>query len=207
MLKALFTIAAIVLCVSPAWAAAPFDALFLRHEAQGSAYELAIAKLAQDRSSRPDIRSYAGTVATDHTRYNSALRELAHTKSVSLPAALTSKDQSRLDELAKLDGPPFDSAFVAEARRVNGEDLRDFRKEASRTTDAQIRSFVTKFLAVDQKHEAGAQALSAQASNTLSATSRMPVIKPPDSGAAMPIIPPPQGGTMPVITPPVAGAK
>ena len=206
MLKALFTTVTIVLCAGSAWAAAPFDALFLRHEAQGSAYELAIAKLAQDRSSRPELRSYAATVASDHSSYNAALRALAHAKGVNLPSDLTSKDQSRVDEMAKLNGPSFDSAFLAEARRVNAEDMRDFRKEASRTTDPQIRSFVTKFLAVDQKHEAGAQALSNQASNA-PVTSRMPVIKPPATGATMPVIPPPQGGTMPVITPPVAGAK
>ena len=35
--------------------AAPFDQLFLRNEATGSAYELSIAQLAQARATRDDV--------------------------------------------------------------------------------------------------------------------------------------------------------
>ena len=73
---------------------------------------------------------------------------------------MATNDKKRLDRLAGMRGVAFDSAFVREAVRINGEDIRAFRREASRTADPDIRSFVTRFLEVDEKHGAGARALS-----------------------------------------------
>ena len=94
-------------------------------------------------------------------------------------------------------GVGFDSAFVREAVRINGEDIRAFRREASRTADPDIRSFVTRFLEVDEKHEAGARALSER-----NVGSSMPLIQPPRTGDTMPVIPPPGASAILVTLPP-----
>lgn len=182
--------------------AAPFDVLFLRHEATGSAYELAIAQLAQTRAVQEDVKSYAGTLVNDHEAYNAALRALAQQKGIELPPGLTPKDQTRRDDLARLNGVAFDRAFIREARRINEADVRSFRQEASRTVDPDIRTFVTKFLAVDEGHAKAARAL---AGTTVASApiSRMPVIKPPSMGSNMPVIAPStRDSAMPVIPAP-----
>jgi hypothetical protein len=99
-------------------------------------------------------------------------------------------------------GGAFDSAFVREAVRINGEDIRAFRREASRTADPDIRGFVTRFLEVDAKHEAGARALSER-----HVGSRMPLIRPPRTGDTMPVSPPPSASAMLVIPPPTPAPK
>ena len=187
----------LILAGTQAMAAAPFDQLFLRNEAQGSAYELAIAQLAQTRATRPEVRTYAATLVNDHEVYGAALRDLAQSKGVALPPGLTATGKQQLDRLGRKQGNAFDAAFVREALRINAENIRNSRKEASRTTDPDIRSFVARFLEVDEKHEAGARALSGR-----TVASRMPIIRPPTPGSAMPIITPPVNGTMPVISPP-----
>jgi putative membrane protein len=179
--------------------AAPFDVLFLRHEIRSSAYELEIARLAQQRAVGPDVQAYAGTLVNDHEAYDGALRALATQKGIALPSGLSEQGRAGVDRLAKLSGRAFDQAFISEARRVNGEDLREFRREASRTADPAIRSFVEQYLPMEEKHEAAARALggTARANNSMpvirpQAGSNMPVIKPPaGAGASMPVIPPP----------------
>ena len=181
---------------------APFDQLFLRHEAQGSAYELAIARLAVTKAVRPEVKAYAETVVNDHEAYNGALRDLAKAKGVTLPGGMTARAQAQLHQLSGLAGAAFDRAFIREAKRINADDIRDFRRQASRTADPEIRDFVQRFLAVDQKHEDAAKALEHR-----QVAARMPVIAPPPTGGTMPVIAPPSGGTMPVIPPPAPGAR
>jgi putative membrane protein len=181
--------------------AAPYDVLFLRHEATGSAYEIAIAQLAQHQATRPDVQAYATTLVNDHQAYSDSLRELAKLKGVTLPDGLTAQARARLKRLAAVHGPGFDSAFLRESIRVNGEDMRSFRSEASRTADPDLRAFVARFLPTEQQHEATARALS----NRQGSGGRMPVITPPPAaGANMPVINPPATATapMPVIRPP-----
>ncbi len=203
MLKALILAVMLMAGTATAWAAAsPYDGLFLRSEARGSSYELAIAQLAQARSRRPDVQAYAMTVVNDHEAYSSALQDLARSKGVSLPSGMTAANRAKLDHLSTLKGAAFDSAFIQEAQRINSIDRRDFRREASRTADPDISAFVTRFLAVEQTHEDGAKALARHA-----VASNMPVIKPPAAGAGMPVIQPPEGGRTPVITPPAPAAR
>ena len=174
---------------------APFDRMFLNFEAQGSAYELALAQLGEQRASRREVRDYAQQVEHDHSAYNDALAKLAQLKGIPLTTDLRPADRARLKRLSAQSGVAFDNAFIAEAQRVNGEDLRSFRREATRTSDPDIRDFVRRFLEIDEEHQRAADALSRS-------TSRMPVIKPPETGSRMPVLPPPQNGSrMPVIKP------
>ena len=114
-----------------------------------------------------------------------------------MPSSMTTNDKQRLDRLAGIRGTAFDSAFVQEALRINGEDIRSFRREASRTADPDIRSFVTRFLEVDEKHEAGARALGER-----HVGSSMSLIRPPRTGDTMPVIPPPGASAILVALPP-----
>jgi putative membrane protein len=172
---------------------APFDQLFLRNEARGSAYELDLARLAQERAVRPAVKSYADTLVQDHTRYDSALHDLAAKKGMALENLPSGQNKATLDRLKRTKGAAFDSAFITEARRVNGASMRAFRAEAAQTTDPEIRQFITDHLAMDEQHDRLARAALPPRG--------MPVIKPP-MGGPMPVIPPPTGGTTPVIPPP-----
>ena len=202
MLKATMIVASLMLACAEPTAAAPFDELFVRYEAQRSTYELALAQLGQSRATRPEIRTYAATLVNDHEAYNGALRDLAESKGIAMPSSMATDDRKRLDRLTGTRGAAFDGAFIREAIRINDEDIRAFRKEAARTADPEIRSFVTRFLEVDEKHEAGARALSERHMG-----SRMPLIQPPRTGETMPVIPPPGSSAMPVIPPPVSAPK
>jgi putative membrane protein len=179
-----------------AMAAAPFDEVFVRSEAQRSLYELAISRMGQSRASNPEVRAYAATVVNDQEAFDAALRELAAAKGIAVPSSIAANDQKRIDRLADNHGTSFDSAFIKEAQHINSDEVRSLRRAASRMVDSDIRNFVTRFLEVDEKHDAQAKALGQRQT-----TSRMPVIPPPRTGSAMPVISPPSSSAMPVIQP------
>jgi putative membrane protein len=157
--------AAVLLAATPALAAvSASDRSFLQHEAQGAAYELALAQLAAQKATRDDIKTYAQQLITDHEQANASLDQLAQSKGVPLSKTLSNDDQTRLAGLQNLQGNDFDRSFVKEAVRVNQEDKRDFAKEAKSTHNPDVRAYVKQFSAMDQKHAAGARQLQHTAS-------------------------------------------
>lgn len=135
------------------------DHQFLVKDAQGGAYEIAIAALAQQRSSRDDVKAYAARIIADHAAYNQALQELARAKGLELPTTMTADDRVRLNTINSQAGSTADRSFIEEAVRVNAEDKQDSADEAARTADADIRAFLQRFEAVDAEHERLALAL------------------------------------------------
>jgi putative membrane protein len=176
-----------------------FDQMFLRSEARSSAYEAAIAQLAQGRATDPEVKAYADALAKDHEAYGGTLRDLAKKKGMTLETGLSAQSKAALDRMSRLHGRSFDRAFIAEAVRVNSAAMRAFRAEAARTSDPEIRAFVRDHLAMDERHDAAARALLRRL--TPRSRSGMPVIRPPMTGS-MPVIPPPSSGTTPIIPPP-----
>jgi putative membrane protein len=172
----------------------------MRHEAQTSDYELDVARLGLARSHRPEIHAYAETLINDHARYNEALRDLARSKDVPLPPGMTRRERQRLDRLASTPGRRFDAAFLREARRINGEGIRNFRTEASRTVDPDIREFVVRFLTVEKQHDSLAQALMDTVIASGPAGLRLP-----RTGDPIVIAPPPDRTPMPIIRSPTDG--
>ena len=135
------------------------DHQFLVKDAQGGAYEIALAALAQQRTSREDVRAYASRVIADHAAYNQALQELGRAKGVELPTDMTASDRVRLNGINAYTGSTADRSFIEEAIRINAEDKQDAADEAAKTPDPDIRAFLQKFESVDAEHERMARAL------------------------------------------------
>lgn len=135
------------------------DRQFLIQDATGGFYEISLAALAQERSSRDDIKAYAAMLIRDHGEYNNALQQLARSKGVSLPTAMSADDRTKLNGINLQGGSTFDRSFILEAARINDEDKRAAQEEATATTDPDIKAFLQKFSAMDARHEQAARAL------------------------------------------------
>lgn len=144
---------------TPATAISAQDRQFMAKDAQGGAYEIALAALAQQRSSRDDVKAYAARLIQDHAIYNQALQELARAKGIMLPTAMTADDQVRLNSINGQAGSTADASFITEAIRINAEDRQAAAQEAASTADPDIRAFLRKFEAMDAEHERLALAL------------------------------------------------
>jgi len=135
------------------------DRQFMILDATGGVYEISLATLAQERSSRDDIKAYAAMLVRDHAEYNGALQQLGRSKGVTLPTGISPDDRTKLNGINLQGGSTFDRSFILEAIRINGEDKKAAQDEAAATSDPDIKAFLQKYAAMDARHEQAARAL------------------------------------------------
>jgi predicted outer membrane protein len=138
------------------------DREYLTKDAQGSVYDQSTANLAAQKARSSALHGYAIQLIGDHARLNQVLLTLARTKGITVPVTLADEDKSKLDNFSGMSGQAFDRAIIAEFVKINGDDVRDGRKELSLTRDPQVRRAVTEFVRTEEKHLRQARALQNQ---------------------------------------------
>ena len=136
------------------------DAAFVKKAADGGMAEVALAKLAQEKASNPDVKSFAATLEKDHTAANDELKEVASKKNITLPASPSKNHQALHDKLAKLSGAEFDKAYVSAMLEDHQKDVREFARVSSASGDADVKAFATKTLPTLKDHLKQVQDLS-----------------------------------------------
>ena len=135
------------------------DQAFLKDSAQGANYELALANLAKQKASKPDVRLYAQTLVTDHDKLNAGLTHLAQQKGVQLPSGMSKDNQSKLNHMKSLSGSAFDHAFTTEEARINAQDKEVEEREIGATQDNDVKAFVQQMQVADANHQKMSQGL------------------------------------------------
>ena len=128
------------------------DATFVKKAADGGMAEVSLAKLAQEKASSADVKSFAAKLEKDHTKANDELKEVASKKGITLPAAPSKNHQAMHDRLAKLSGAEFDKAYVTAMLDDHQKDVREFQRVASGSGDADVKAFASKTLPTLKDH-------------------------------------------------------
>lgn len=132
--------------------AAGADAAFVKKAADGGMAEVAMAKLAQEKAESADVKAFAAKLEKDHTQANTELKQVASSKQITLPTAPSKMHQAKHDKLAKLSGAAFDKAYVAAMVEDHQKDVKEFSREASTGSDAEIKAFAAKTLPTLKEH-------------------------------------------------------
>jgi putative membrane protein len=146
-----------VLAAAPATAADSLmkrsgDAGFIEQVAQDGKAEVDLAQLAQQKAQSPDVKALAQRLATDHTKSNQQLMQVAQ-KEGAQPPTSASKDGSKArSKLEKLNGQAFDEAFVKEVVQDHQKDIKYFQQQQASLQDLQLKSFAQQTLPVLQQH-------------------------------------------------------
>lgn len=138
------------------------DKQFLDNQAQGTAFELAIAKLASEKAQRADVKAYAAMIVADHVQLNTDLAKLAASKGVTLPTDMSGSDHTELLRLQGLQGEAFDKAYVQYTVKVNDSGVKQDRAEIEETVDPAMKSFTEALQASDQRHRDAGERLAQQ---------------------------------------------
>jgi putative membrane protein len=136
------------------------DATFVKKAAEGGMAEVALAKLAQEKASNADVKSFASKLEKDHSQANDDLKQVASKKSITLPAEPAKNHKTLHDKLAKLSGAEFDKAYVAAMLEDHQKDVREFSRVASGNGDADVKAFASKTLPTLKDHLQHVQDLS-----------------------------------------------
>lgn len=125
---------------------------FLQSASNGGLAEVELGKLAEQRASNADVKSFGARMVKDHTAANKELATLAARKGVSFPTRIDRKDEELRDRLSKLSGPAFDRAYMQEMTTDHEQDVAEFHKAAESSSDPDVRDFATHTLPTLTSH-------------------------------------------------------
>ena len=76
------------------------DKKFAKDAAIGGMFEVELGKLALQKASSDPVKQFAQKMVDDHSKAGDQLKEIAGKDSITLPDALDSKHQARIDKLS-----------------------------------------------------------------------------------------------------------
>lgn len=117
------------------------DSGFVLKAAEGGLMEVQLGKLALKNASSAAVKKHAQMMVNDHGKANTELKTLAKSKNITLPTALGSEKQNKYDELKGKTGAEFDKDYTSYMVDDHKKDIEDFKKQAERGFDAEIKSW------------------------------------------------------------------
>ena len=123
------------------------DKQFIEKAAESGYLEIEASRLAEQKGSHADVKSFAQMMVTDHTAVDTELKSLASSKAVTVPAQPTRSIKSKLDGLGKLNGNDFDKRYADNiAVDAHKDAVKLFESTAKDAKDPDIKAFAAKTL-------------------------------------------------------------
>jgi putative membrane protein len=128
------------------------DVSFAINAVQGGLAEVELGKLAVEKANSPDVRAFGQKMVDDHTKANGQLTAIAQKEEITFPATLNAEDQQLYNKLQHMSGAMFDKAYMKAMVKDHKQDVKEFKKEAKKGKDPQIKSFASETLPVLESH-------------------------------------------------------
>jgi putative membrane protein len=128
--------------------------------ANTSMTEYELSKVALQKATNPEVKSYARTAMNDHQQDDRTLQSIAKQMNVVLPSAINSKSKNHVDKLNDMkSGTEFDTQYLDYMASINDDalDVADDLKDDA-PTDA-VKTFAKKLIDDDRKHKDQAKQL------------------------------------------------
>jgi putative membrane protein len=133
---------------------------FFEEAASANKLEVEVGRLAAQRASNPQLKSFGQQMVTDHTKASLELQTLATRKGITLPNTMSDAHQKKLDKLREEKaGKDFDQEFRDVMIDSHQEAVSLFEDTAKDAQDPDVKSFAAKMLPTLQHHEQQAKAL------------------------------------------------
>lgn len=126
------------------------DAEFVTKAASGGMFEVQSSKLAVEKATKAECKTFAETMIRDHTKANAELKAAAGKAGVTVPAALSPDHQKMLDGLKT--ARDFDAAYLAAQLKAHEEAVALFTAASTSVKDAALRDFAAKTLPTLKMH-------------------------------------------------------
>jgi putative membrane protein len=143
---------ALLLPCTSVFAASNSDTDFVTKAADAGMTEVATGKLAADKGHDSKTKMFGQQMVDDHGRANDELKAIATKDQIMLPADISAAHRTAKENLAKLDGVAFDSAYAKMAVADHEDAVALFKNEAATGTNPDLRSFAQKTLPTLEHH-------------------------------------------------------
>jgi putative membrane protein len=124
---------------------------FITEMAETRLKDLEEGKIAQQKSTTKELKSYGTLMVNDQTEMLQEIKKLAARKNVSVPSTLGPDNAEGLKALMDVHGKSFDKKFI---KMMIIDHKRDVKKleRATRSSDADVQVFATRYLPYVQSH-------------------------------------------------------
>lgn len=128
------------------------DVEFALAVADGGKLQVQLAELALKKGNSQHVKKFAEAVLSEHSKANTELRKLAAQKSISIPIALSNKNQRRYNELSKKKEKVFDEAYAEAMVKDHTDIVQAFKEEAANGKDAELKKWAKEKIPVLEHH-------------------------------------------------------
>jgi putative membrane protein len=135
------------------------DRMFLQDAAKANQDEIALGKLAQEKSSNPQIKSFGMKLVNDHTKNQMELENLASSQGVSAPPRVDATTRSEYQQLQGQSGTQFDHAFTKLMMDDHEKAISMYEQALKDTKDPAVRRYINVTLPALRLHLREARSL------------------------------------------------
>ncbi len=125
---------------------------FLKDAASGGMMEVELGRIATTHASDQRVKQFGQRMVDDHTKANTALKQVATKESVNLPSTLTDEQRDEVSRLSKMKGPEFDRAYMQAMVKDHEEDVDKFRTQSKSAKDTPVKNFAAQTLPTLESH-------------------------------------------------------
>lgn len=127
------------------------DKKFVDDAVVGGRAETELGQMAYGRAASPAVREFGMRMAQDHAGLNSQLDQILTQEGITEPAA-NEKAAMITDQLQSLNGADFDRACMRDMVKDDKKDIAEFKKEAAKGHDPELRGWAAQTLPTLEKH-------------------------------------------------------
>lgn len=130
------------------------DTAMFKQIAESHLAEISAGKLAEEKASSNEVKSFAKKMVDDHTKALDDLKQLAQSKGVTLPTEANSQHMAEEKRLRALSGAKFDQQYMQQAGdRAHKDTHRLLQRAASRAEDADLKNYASKAAGTVETHQ------------------------------------------------------
>jgi putative membrane protein len=120
--------------------------------AQANMTEAHIGQMAETQASESQVKDFGQKLINDHTDAYTQLTALAAKTGESIPTGIDVRKISTVEQLMKLKGKQFDHQFVQSEIRDHEKAIADFKREAQRGQDPDVKAYASKMIPILEGH-------------------------------------------------------
>jgi putative membrane protein len=131
---------------------------FVQKATKGNEAEVDLAKMAQDKAQKNEVKDYARLLERDHSNAIDELHDIARKGNVTLDSTPPAEKASLTDKLNAARGAQFDREYVSMMIDDHHKDIAEFERMQGGAT-GELKAFIDKTLPAMREHLAKAEEL------------------------------------------------
>lgn len=135
------------------------DQDFMKTAAYGNFDEMDAGQLAASNGTDASVKDFGKMMLADHGKAETELSLLAKTKQIGLPNGPDQEHIETKQQLMKLSGRTFDSAYISAQVTDHKTTVDLFQNEISNGKDQDVKNFASKYLPAIKMHLAKADSI------------------------------------------------